>query len=118
MRLDDLRMLVERLLVPARPEPAPPFVCVLVEADGPNGPTTLGASGRASKLPGKPLELTAMVPLKNVRVTVFADLERVNVRGIWCGVDLVQAAVGECPSARFPEWPPGVKLFVNVEAVG
>lgn len=107
----------------ARPDPRPPappapFVCVLVEADGPHGPTTLGKSGRAATLPGKALQLTTLVPLTNVRVTVFADLERVNVRGIWRGVDMVNAAIGECPTARFDEWQVGVQLFVNVEAVG
>lgn len=97
-----------------RPPPAPPdpFVCALAEADGPNGRTTLGAAARA-KENGTVLELVAHVPLKSVRLTVFADLERVSIHGVFVGVDLVTAAMGDCPVVVFQDWPVGVKVRVQ-----
>jgi hypothetical protein len=53
------------------------------------------------------------VPMKTVRLTVFADLERVSIHGLFKGVDLVTAALGDCPVAVFEEWPLGVKVRVQ-----
>jgi hypothetical protein len=89
-----------------------PFVCVLAEGVGPHGPVTLGASGRARKS-GTVIELSTMTPLVDVRMTVFCDLERVDVHGIFLGSDLVTAALGSCPSVRFPQWHPGVRVLVQ-----
>lgn len=96
------------------PPPAPaPWVCVLVEAVKENGEhTTMGGTGRANER-GSSVELTAQVPLSDVLVVVFVDLERVNVHGIFLGVDLVTANLGSCPIARFQTWPVGVKLSVQ-----
>lgn len=99
----------------ARP-PLPPFVCVLVEADqnnedGSTRKTTCGQGGvlRDGELT---LQMQAMVPMRNVRVTVFCDLSRVEVRGVFLGVHYVNACVGECPVAFFDGWPVGVLLRI------
>jgi hypothetical protein len=88
--------------------PPPPFVMVLVQGDGPRGPTSLGACGDAGKL----IELTSNLPLTDVEVIVFADMRRVRV-SVFLGVDLLAAAVGSCPFAYAASWMPGVKLYVD-----
>jgi hypothetical protein len=55
------------------------------------------------------------LPLKDVRLTVFADFERVDIRAIFLGIDVVTAQLGTCPVARFSDWPPGVLLRVQCE---
>jgi hypothetical protein len=97
-----------------KPDP-PPFLCVLVEAELEDGsPTTCGGIGTIVE-PGRRIEveLQAQRPMRNGRVTVFCDLTRVNVHGIFVGVDLVQATLGSCPVAFFKEWLPGVVLRVQ-----
>jgi hypothetical protein len=109
----------ERRILAAIQEPrAParqshPFVFVLVFAEGPHGPTTMGLArelDRAEEI----LELHANLPLKNVQVIVFCDVRAVAVEGIYCGIDLVHANIGECPVAKFQDWPPGVRMRLAV----
>jgi len=100
------------MLERARRKEPDPFVCVLAEADGPHGRTTLGGAARA-KENGTVIELLAQVPMKAIRLTVFADLERVSIHGIFVGVDLATAALGDCPVVFFEEWPVGVKVRVQ-----
>ena len=75
---------------------------------------TLGASKRIRGL--SDLVLKPHFPLTNVSVTVFADLERVQVSQIVLGVDVLTAAIGVCPSAQFASWPMGIDLRVICEA--
>jgi hypothetical protein len=89
-----------------------PFMCVLVEGTGPRGPTTMGATARVSR-GGVMVELTAQVPMKDVRVTVFADLEKVDVGGVFVGADYLHAVLGECPIACVPEIHLGVRIRVQ-----
>jgi len=95
-------------------QPPPPFVCVLVEGEGPNGRTTFGRTGRLRDGGGAVmLECQPNVPMRDCRVTVFADLERVDVGGVFLGTNYVHAALGTCPIAFFAEWPLGVWLRVQ-----
>jgi hypothetical protein len=95
---------------PALPDP---FVCAFGEGQGPDGDRrTFGTAGRA-KENGTVLELQAQVPLKSVRIIIFADLERVSIHGIFCGVDLATVAMGDCPVALIEDWPVGVKVRVQ-----
>jgi hypothetical protein len=99
----------------APPKPPKPFVSVLVygtskdgSSAGPSGlPLALGMAGCAGKI-----TLVTHVPLYDVNVIVFCDLERVAIDGIFHGVDLVQAGVGDCPVARFRQWQVGTNLTV------
>lgn len=99
-------------LTRARKDPMP-FVCVLVVGKGPKGPVTLGATGRVWRDECVLVELITQVPMTECSATVFADLERVNVGGIFVGSDYMHAALGECPIASFAQWHPGVKLRVQ-----
>jgi hypothetical protein len=112
--LVDVRQALYRVELQGRPPPLPgPFVCAFVEATKPSGqPTTLGASGRASEN-GTVLEIQPNYPLTDVRLTVFADLDRVSIHGIFLGMDIVTAALGDCPIAHFDDWQLGVKLRVQ-----
>lgn len=84
-------------------DPAP-FVCVLVEATNIRGRhVTLGGGGRA----GRPITVRAQLPLFDGRVTVFTDLERCAVTGIWLGTNPIHAGIGECPVGRFDVWELG-----------
>jgi hypothetical protein len=98
---------------PLPPEPLLPFVCVLVEGMGPKGPLTAGTTARVRRDNVHMLELTTHTPMRFCRVTVFADLERVDVGGIFVGSDYMHAALGTCPIAFVPEWPVGVWLRVQ-----
>jgi len=109
--LDELLEAVRyRPALPPPPPPPPLFVAVWAIGLGPRGPVSLGACGDASK----PIELHTNVPLDEVQVIVFADMQRVQVGGIFCGVDLVNASVGACPVGYFPRWEVGVKVWVVV----
>ena len=90
----------------------PPFVAVLVHAQGEKGPVTMGMSGHL-KTDQSLLETTTQVPLTQVRVTVFCDLERVAIYGIFAGTELRQAQLGDCPVAAFERLDVGVKLRVQ-----
>jgi hypothetical protein len=90
-----------------------PFVCVLIEAESERGPTTLGGVGRIDGRGQVLVEVMAQMPLEDVRVTVFVDLERVSVHAILLGRDIVTAALGECPVAFFPRWEVGMRLSVQ-----
>jgi len=109
-------LLASNRVPPAPSAPPKPFVSVLVygtskdgSSAGPGGlPLALGMAGRVGEI-----TLVTHVPLYDVNVIVFCDLERVAVDGIFHGVDLVQAAVGDCPVARFREWHVGANLTVQ-----
>lgn len=131
-------------IVPKPPEP-PAFVMMLVEARckrctcsayergayrarkgkghvadcaslGEGSLTTLGAAKVLPPGGVDALEVTPQYELSDVRVLVFCDLARVKVEGIFCGVDLMQAALGECPSAFVDRCVPGQKLYARVAA--
>jgi hypothetical protein len=113
-RVCDVHSDVRELLRRPPPPMPPPFVCVLAEGDSDRGPMTLGAAGRVTDNRGSPeLTLRTQVPLRDVRVTVFCDLERVAVHGVFVGVDMVTASLGECPTVRFPMWNVGVVVRVQ-----
>jgi hypothetical protein len=115
-RVEDLRNFVTRPAPP--PEPRPPFVCVLVEAEGlkfdggSRGRITMGNAGYLER-GEKTIELRSDIPLRNGRLIVFCDLERVIVHAIFLGVDLLTSTPGHCAVAAFEEWPVGVILRVN-----
>lgn len=94
------------------PLPVPhPFVSVLAMAEGPRGRTTLGATKRIVDERDS-LCIRAHFDLKNITLIVFADLERVEVIKIVCGIESMTAAVGGCPIVFFPEWPLGFDVNV------
>jgi hypothetical protein len=114
-RVRELQLAIARPPPPPPPPPAP-FVCVLVEGTrgGSEGfsPITAGATGRLYR--GQVcVELTTNILMHDCRVTVFADLERVDVGGIFVGADYMHAQLGVCPIAYFAAWHPGVKLMVQ-----
>jgi|HubBroStandDraft_2_1064218.scaffolds.fasta_scaffold00423_25 hypothetical protein len=113
--LEDFERLRERVSFALQPPPPPPaFVCLLLQ--GVHGeteePLTCGQAGYVVSGQELLLELQAEVPMREVIVTVFCDLSRVEVRGVFLGVRYVNACVGSCPTAFFPEWPVGVKVRV------
>lgn len=89
----------------------PPFVCVLVEGVivGTGVRAYLGTAGRA----GDPIVLRPQQPLAALRVFVFADLELVDVRGIFCGVEVCTVAMGSCPVGAFAFCEPGVDIRID-----
>ena len=130
-----------RRAVPKPPLPDP-FVVVLVEAkieQYPHRHTNLGYLGTlpvpAEKGPLAPpvyepttmgeavslksrrqvLKLHSQRELFDVRVTVLCDLERVSVKGIYCGTDPVFCALGSCPVAYFPKLMVGMDLVIDFE---
>jgi hypothetical protein len=108
------RMRSEVAYALARPPlpPPPAFVCVLIEGKDEHGkPLTAGTSGLLSE-GSLCLAVQCMVPMKDVRVTVFCDLQRVSIQGIFCGVHYLAACVGECPVAYVAAWLPGALLRV------
>jgi hypothetical protein len=120
IRVRELQRLVEELrhqVLRAPAPPPPPFVAVLVQGRGPNGSTTLGMAKELTVKAGDMLELQSQLPLWDVTVTVFCDLRRVRVGGIFCGVDLMHAAMGSCPVAHVSKWELGVWLRVQATAV-
>lgn len=102
--------------VMATPAPVPSaFVAVLVVGTWEGKPVFLGRSadveGTATIEVGP-----VMRPLDDVAIIVFCDLRRVDVRGIFAGVDLMQGALGECPVAKMHETLlPGIKVTVLCE---
>ncbi len=111
-RLDDLAI----KFVP-KPEPGP-FVAVLIEAerpgiDGKAVPTSFGLNGRLTR-ESLDLREQAMVPLRNGRVIVFCDLEKVDVHGVFIGNNFMHCAVGSCPIAYFETCELGHVISVQV----
>jgi hypothetical protein len=92
-----------------------PLVCVLVEAEHGDLPIQapriayMGTAARANEA----IVLKTQVTLRRVRVIVFADLEKVDVRGIFCGAKLASVALGSCPMATFDSCEPGVDIRVD-----
>jgi hypothetical protein len=110
--LEHLNRQVAHALTRPPPPPPPAFVCVLIEGkDEHERPLTAGTSGLLSE-GSLCLAVQCMVPLHDVRVTVFCDLQRVSVQGIFCGVHYLAACVGECPVAYVAAWLPGVLIRV------
>lgn len=147
-RVDSVSSRLAELISTIRRPPPGPFVCVLVEGLAEAraihvepleirahtelrrgmldpGPVVAvrrmwtGGSGRVPPGGGAIVELTAQLRLHDVRVIVFADLERVRVRAIFVGTEHLTcaAAFGDCPVASFERWEPGVKLRVQCDAV-
>lgn len=111
---ENLRDLSRAIVAMTRPPPPPlaPFICALAVGQTSEGNyRSLGASARCK--PHASLELSTNVALRRVALTVFADLELVSIHGVFCGVDLVTTALGDCPVAYFDEWPVGVKVRVQ-----
>jgi hypothetical protein len=115
-RLIALHERVVGLAPPPPLKPPGPFVAVLVLAENARG--GLVTMGRGHELAGATdaasIGLNAQLPLRNVQLIVFCDLSRVNVEGIFRGPDLMHANLGECPIAKFEEWPLGQRVHVNV----
>ena len=119
-QLKDSLITVQNML--CRPAPTlGPLVCVLVEAWAADhmanmGLTTLGVSGRAKR--GENIRLTTYVPLENGRVTIFADFEQVQIRGVYLGNDLLHVGGDWAPVLSFRKWDVGVNLNVICEPRG
>ena len=128
---------LERLAA-RKPEPAPAFVCVLVEGlvetqveapvppklkkrgvfmrtVGEWKPATLGQSRYIER--SDTFDLSTNRPIRDARVIVFADLSRVAVQ-LFIGVDLVSQAFGDCPIGFVAHWQPGVQLRVSCNLRG
>lgn len=82
-----------------------PFVCALVRGKDREGRwVSFGASSDTDET----LTLSPLMDLADCEVTVFADLRRVAVTGIYVGTWHVHGAPGECPSGFVGSWPMGV----------
>lgn len=131
-RLDRFQTVTEALerhvlrVMDPKPEPAA-FVAVLVQAERVQRPRNAWILGQppveGPELPPKLVPVTfgmsgyvrnrftfqetTQIPLRDVRITVFCDLERVEIQGIFCGSDMAHAAPGSCPVAFVESVEPG-----------
>ena len=114
--LEDIDALKRNVAISlARPLLPPAFICVFIEGkDGEGRPMTAGTTGLLVE-GSLCLAVQAVVPLRDVRVTVFCDLQRVSIQGIFCGVHYLAACIGECPVAYVDAWLPGVLIRVPCE---
>jgi hypothetical protein len=106
-----------------RPPQLPATVFVLAMgvrlSDEGGGATFVGTS--VSLAPGehKVATLETHRALCDVSVIVFCDLARVDVRGIYRGVDFMHAGMQHehsCPIVHLPSWLPGILVRVQLEA--
>lgn len=109
---------VQNVLSRPAPELPGPLVCVLVEAWAADhmadmGLTTLGTSARAQR--GKNITLETCVPLRNGRVTIFSDFEKVEFRGVYLGQDILFAGGDWAPVLAFKTWKVGQRLAIICE---
>ena len=103
----DLRRQVR---TPAPPAPqAPSFVQLLIYGQSGDGSIFCGTSA-VLRSAGKQvtLAMTTQLPFKSAYAVVLCDSSRVEVTGIFRGVDL--AGVGDCPMAVLGTWPVGVTV--------
>ena len=120
-----------------KPEPAPAFVCVLVEGTYEPGPrqemTTVKGKMRSSLEPeparrmwlgdsklitrSDTLDVRTNVPLTDVRAIVFCDLSRVSPQ-LFVGADLMAAAMGDCPIGYCDRLEVAVALRVSCQLRG
>jgi hypothetical protein len=120
----DLRALIQMAVaaVVAPPTPAPMLVSLLVMGFGPDGKQRmLGASRRLEAVhhATQSLRLRAYQTLTGVSVVIFCDMERVDVRAIMLGNEILTIGAGaeaSCPIATCAEWPQGMDLQVTLES--
>lgn len=97
----------------------PHFVSVLVEGKNDKGePVTVGKSRVIRSNDDAAIEISPYVPIFEGRVTVFADLSRIAVEGIFVGLDRVDVGPGDCAMGIFREIVPGVRLTVQCRVRG
>lgn len=120
-RLGDCAAAVNALAVEVR-KPAPAFVTVLVigtdapgreeAADAFTCPIIFATSAKVRGRGSEPIAVDIHRPMKNCQIVVLADLERVDVRGIFCGSDVLTMTG---PLAYCESIQPGVLVRVVCE---
>ncbi len=112
-RTADLRDNLSRLARAPSPRPFVSLLAIGRRADGGKlgRRITMGTAKHIEESYSDTLALRPMVPMGQIDVIVFADLELVEVTGIFVGTDLVHAQLGPCPYARIASVvQPGVEI--------
>ena len=96
-----------------RPSPTvPSFVSLLIYGrDADDKPMFCGTSARLCLVGTQvTLKMTAQMPFAYATAVVLCDASRVDITGIFLGVDLAQAGHGDCPMAILGKWEVGVTV--------
>lgn len=113
---------VEHAIARLRPPAPPPFVVALFEGEaiekvGNVRRITLGDALELSDDVSTHLRLRTHLPARG-RLVIFCDLRHVEISGIFKGVDLLTANVGQCPVVDVDNWFPGIELTAQLRRRG
>jgi hypothetical protein len=105
---------IDSILHRPAPVPPPPFVCVFAEGTRDDGNRiTFGQAKEVTDNGTTSFELKPMLRVRDVRVIVFADLRQVAINGMFNGVDIMTADLGDSPVGYAKEVLPGMALRVQ-----